>query len=335
MRVLLEELPRRRLRLPRAVRRRHPRRALGRDGRRDGRGRERARRPGRRADGHGLPVHARGDRGAARSRRCSSRPRSRPATRSLLESGPGHATRCLPSPFVEQFEAERRRLRDAGLDAEELRGRLEQLNIGRLRVAAKGVDRGAGERARAGAAASSSSVAPSRAVGAGHVHDRPGRRAARRGHDASPSCTARSRTGSSELLGEPARRPSASAEPAAAAARGRRDRRPRLHPPRRARRGDASGRTSSTKVDAITRGPGRALGLAADVRPRPERAATRSTRAGAASSTPCRSTRSRSGCRRSRWSRSSRSSCWRCCAPRPRSTTPATRRGRSTASAPR
>ena len=33
----------------------------------------------------------------------------------LLESGPGHATRCLPSPFVEQFEAERRSLRDAGL----------------------------------------------------------------------------------------------------------------------------------------------------------------------------------------------------------------------------
>ena len=59
----------------------------------------------------------------------------------LLESGPGHATRCLPSPFVEQFAAERLRLRAAGLDAEELRGRLEQLNIGRLRIAAKGVDR--------------------------------------------------------------------------------------------------------------------------------------------------------------------------------------------------
>ena len=40
LRVLLEELPRRRLRLPRAVRRRHPRRALGRDGRRGGGGRE-------------------------------------------------------------------------------------------------------------------------------------------------------------------------------------------------------------------------------------------------------------------------------------------------------
>ena len=63
------------------------------------------------------------------------------ADTALLESGPGHATRCLPSPFVEQFEAERRSLRSEGIDAEELRGRLEQLNIGRLRVASKGVDR--------------------------------------------------------------------------------------------------------------------------------------------------------------------------------------------------
>ena len=62
----------------------------------------------------------------------------------LLQSGPGHATRCLPSPFVEQFDAERRSLQAAGVDAEELRGRLEQLNIGRLRIAAKGVGRAAG-----------------------------------------------------------------------------------------------------------------------------------------------------------------------------------------------
>ena len=67
------------------------------------------------------------------------------ADTALLESGPGHATRCLPSPFVEQFEAERRSLRSAGIDAEELRGRLEQLNIGRLRVASKGVDRAESE----------------------------------------------------------------------------------------------------------------------------------------------------------------------------------------------
>ncbi|MGZ4166119.1 MAG: beta-ketoacyl synthase N-terminal-like domain-containing protein, partial [Solirubrobacteraceae bacterium] len=59
----------------------------------------------------------------------------------LLESGPGHATRCLPSPFVEQFAAEKRRLGQQGVSSAELRGSLEQLNIGRLRIAAKGADR--------------------------------------------------------------------------------------------------------------------------------------------------------------------------------------------------
>jgi acyl transferase domain-containing protein/NAD(P)H-dependent flavin oxidoreductase YrpB (nitropropane dioxygenase family) len=61
----------------------------------------------------------------------------------LLESGPGHTTRCLPSPFVELFTAERRRLDSAGVDPEQRRMQLEALNIGRLRVAAKGVDRAA------------------------------------------------------------------------------------------------------------------------------------------------------------------------------------------------
>jgi acyl transferase domain-containing protein/NAD(P)H-dependent flavin oxidoreductase YrpB (nitropropane dioxygenase family)/NAD(P)-dependent dehydrogenase (short-subunit alcohol dehydrogenase family)/acyl carrier protein len=59
----------------------------------------------------------------------------------LLESGPGHATRCLPSPYFEQFEAEKRRLRGEGLSGEELRDRLERLNIGRLRIASKGIER--------------------------------------------------------------------------------------------------------------------------------------------------------------------------------------------------
>ena len=59
----------------------------------------------------------------------------------LLESGPGHATRCLPSPYFEQFEAEKRRLREEGLSADELRDRLERLNIGRLRIASKGTER--------------------------------------------------------------------------------------------------------------------------------------------------------------------------------------------------
>jgi len=63
------------------------------------------------------------------------------AETALLESGPGHTTRCLSSPFVELFEAERRRLDAAGVDPGERRLQLEALNIGRLRVAAKGVDR--------------------------------------------------------------------------------------------------------------------------------------------------------------------------------------------------
>jgi acyl transferase domain-containing protein/NAD(P)H-dependent flavin oxidoreductase YrpB (nitropropane dioxygenase family)/NAD(P)-dependent dehydrogenase (short-subunit alcohol dehydrogenase family)/acyl carrier protein len=59
----------------------------------------------------------------------------------LLESGPGHATRCAPSPFVGDFQEEKRTLLQSGLSSEEIRNRLEGLNVGRLRVAAKGIDR--------------------------------------------------------------------------------------------------------------------------------------------------------------------------------------------------
>jgi acyl transferase domain-containing protein/NAD(P)H-dependent flavin oxidoreductase YrpB (nitropropane dioxygenase family) len=59
----------------------------------------------------------------------------------LLETGPGHATRCLPSRFVDEFNEERRRMRSSGVPADEMRGSLEALNVGRLRIAAKGVDR--------------------------------------------------------------------------------------------------------------------------------------------------------------------------------------------------
>jgi acyl transferase domain-containing protein/NAD(P)-dependent dehydrogenase (short-subunit alcohol dehydrogenase family) len=58
-----------------------------------------------------------------------------------LESGPGHATRCIPSPFADAFFEEKRKLIQQDLPAEELRNRLEMLNIGRLRIASKGVDR--------------------------------------------------------------------------------------------------------------------------------------------------------------------------------------------------
>ncbi|QDL74839.1 type I polyketide synthase [Streptomyces malaysiensis subsp. malaysiensis] len=60
----------------------------------------------------------------------------------LLETAPGHATRCVPSPFTESFDTVRERLRKEGLPDREVWERLERLNVGRLRIASKGVDRG-------------------------------------------------------------------------------------------------------------------------------------------------------------------------------------------------
>jgi acyl transferase domain-containing protein/NAD(P)H-dependent flavin oxidoreductase YrpB (nitropropane dioxygenase family) len=62
----------------------------------------------------------------------------------LLESGPGHATRCVDTPFAALFEQEKRRLSRSGLPAEEVRLALETLNLGRLRIASKGITRHAG-----------------------------------------------------------------------------------------------------------------------------------------------------------------------------------------------
>ncbi|NEW69296.1 type I polyketide synthase [Streptomyces rhizosphaericus] len=60
----------------------------------------------------------------------------------LLETAPGHATRCVPSPFTESFDTVKQRLRNEGLPDREVWERLERLNVGRLRIASKGVDRG-------------------------------------------------------------------------------------------------------------------------------------------------------------------------------------------------
>ncbi|HMG41374.1 MAG TPA: SDR family NAD(P)-dependent oxidoreductase [Acidimicrobiales bacterium] len=59
----------------------------------------------------------------------------------LLESGPGHVTRCAESPFVDTFEQTRRRLVDEGADHQVVWAELEGLNLGRLRVASKGLKR--------------------------------------------------------------------------------------------------------------------------------------------------------------------------------------------------
>lgn len=58
-----------------------------------------------------------------------------------LETGPGHASRCAATPFAAQFFIARQRLREQGLRGEALRMALEQLNLGRLRLASKGQER--------------------------------------------------------------------------------------------------------------------------------------------------------------------------------------------------
>jgi acyl transferase domain-containing protein/NAD(P)H-dependent flavin oxidoreductase YrpB (nitropropane dioxygenase family) len=57
----------------------------------------------------------------------------------LLESRFGHETRCARTPYAELFAQERRRLREKKLSVEEISNALEHLNLGRLRIASKGI----------------------------------------------------------------------------------------------------------------------------------------------------------------------------------------------------
>ena len=57
----------------------------------------------------------------------------------LLESGPGHATRCIPTAFVDAFKQEKIHLQQANKPSDEIRYALEELNVGRLRIASKGI----------------------------------------------------------------------------------------------------------------------------------------------------------------------------------------------------
>lgn len=59
----------------------------------------------------------------------------------LLETAPGHETRCLDTAFAKYFNEEKAKLIAAGTDKKEVWEKLEKLNVGRLRIAAKGVER--------------------------------------------------------------------------------------------------------------------------------------------------------------------------------------------------
>jgi acyl transferase domain-containing protein/NAD(P)H-dependent flavin oxidoreductase YrpB (nitropropane dioxygenase family)/acyl carrier protein len=64
------------------------------------------------------------------------------ATRTdLLETAPGHATRCVHSGFTADFASTAAALRADGVPDREVWERLERLNIGRLRLASKGIER--------------------------------------------------------------------------------------------------------------------------------------------------------------------------------------------------
>ncbi|WP_405541935.1 SDR family oxidoreductase [Streptomyces phaeochromogenes] len=66
------------------------------------------------------------------------------ATRTaLLETAPGHVTRCVPSPFSENYREFEAELRERGVPERRIWEELERLNVGRLRIASKGIERDA------------------------------------------------------------------------------------------------------------------------------------------------------------------------------------------------
>lgn len=60
----------------------------------------------------------------------------------LLETGPGHSIRCIESPYKQTFDERRNELVKEGRSSDEIREELELMNLGRLRVASKGLSRG-------------------------------------------------------------------------------------------------------------------------------------------------------------------------------------------------
>ncbi|MBI2677230.1 MAG: SDR family NAD(P)-dependent oxidoreductase [Candidatus Koribacter versatilis] len=59
----------------------------------------------------------------------------------LLDAEGGHAIRCAPSAYAEEFKALKNTLLRSRVPAEEARKKLEEVNVGRLRMASKGLTR--------------------------------------------------------------------------------------------------------------------------------------------------------------------------------------------------
>lgn len=58
-----------------------------------------------------------------------------------LETGPGHASRCVVTPFTREFYAARQKMLADGVGAEQIKNSLEEMTMGRLRIASKGLER--------------------------------------------------------------------------------------------------------------------------------------------------------------------------------------------------
>jgi acyl transferase domain-containing protein/NAD(P)H-dependent flavin oxidoreductase YrpB (nitropropane dioxygenase family)/NAD(P)-dependent dehydrogenase (short-subunit alcohol dehydrogenase family) len=59
----------------------------------------------------------------------------------LLETAPNHATRCADTPYLRTFTQTRARMTADGVPRDQMWAELEQLNLGRLRIASKGLRR--------------------------------------------------------------------------------------------------------------------------------------------------------------------------------------------------
>jgi 3-oxoacyl-(acyl-carrier-protein) synthase/NAD(P)H-dependent flavin oxidoreductase YrpB (nitropropane dioxygenase family) len=62
----------------------------------------------------------------------------------LLETSPGHSTRCVDTDYVRTFADAKARLEGDEVSTKEMWAQLEALNLGRLRVASKGLSHGTG-----------------------------------------------------------------------------------------------------------------------------------------------------------------------------------------------
>lgn len=59
----------------------------------------------------------------------------------ILDAEGGHAIRCAPTPYEKEYRDAKRAMARDGLDPETVRRRLEEMNVGRLRIATKGLVR--------------------------------------------------------------------------------------------------------------------------------------------------------------------------------------------------